>query len=161
MSVKAICKLATVSQFEGGPQALFERYSRLNGIWFVFSMEDIEDFRKLSLRELFQRFIKSDDSKLHLQGSFMQTKPHSADVERLISCSVLLKSSARSRMLVETENLNLHVHYNMPPMDHWDPKPAVRSWMMKESTALEIVQKENNSNILKEYFLKLQNPRRS
>ena len=91
----------------------------------------------------------------------MQTKPHSADVERLISCSVLLKSSARSRMLVETENLNLHVHYNMPPMDHWDPKPAVRSWMMKESTALEIVQKENNSNILKEYFLKLQNPRRS
>ena len=161
MSVKAICKLATVSQFEGGPQALFERYSRLNGIWFVFSMEDIEDFRKLSLRELFQRFIKSDDSKLHLQGSFMQTKPHSADVERLISCSVLLKSSARSRMLVETENLNLHVHYNMPPMDHWDPKPAVRSWMMEESTALEIVQKENNSNILKEYFLKLQNPRRS
>jgi radical SAM superfamily enzyme YgiQ (UPF0313 family) len=161
LSVKAICKLATVSQFEGGPQALFERYSRLNGIWFVFSMEDIEDFRKLSLRELFQRFIKSDDSKLHLQGSFMQTKPHSADVERLISCSVLLKSSARSRMLVETENLNLHVHYNMPPMDHWDPKPAVRSWMMKESTALEIVQKENNSNILKEYFLKLQNPRRS
>lgn len=24
-------------------------------------MEDIEDFRKLSLRELFQRFVKSDD----------------------------------------------------------------------------------------------------
>jgi hypothetical protein len=61
LSVKAICKRATVSQFEGGPQVLFERYSRLNGIWFVFSMEDIEDFRKLSLRELFQRFVKSDD----------------------------------------------------------------------------------------------------
>ena len=40
-----------------------------------------------------------------------------------------LKSSDHSRMLLETENFNLYVHYNMPPLEQWDPKPAMMSWM--------------------------------
>ena len=32
-------------------------------------------------------------------------------------------------MLVETENLNLYEHFNMPPLDEWNPKPAVMCWM--------------------------------
>ncbi|CAB4039604.1 Hypothetical predicted protein [Paramuricea clavata] len=97
----------------------------------VLSMEDIEHFRKLSLRERFQRFVQSEELP-NLKVAFariLAAKPHSADVERLISCSVALKSSGRSRMLLETENLNLYVHYNMPSLDQWDPKPAVMSWM--------------------------------
>ena len=53
----------------------------------------------------------------------------SVDVERSISCSVVLKSTSHSRMLLETENLNLYVHYNMPPLDQWNPKPAVICWI--------------------------------
>ena len=49
----------------------------------------------------------------------LSAKPHSTDVERLISCSVALKSTSRSRMLLETENLNLYVHYNMPAVICW------------------------------------------
>ncbi|CAB4024767.1 E3 SUMO- ligase KIAA1586-like isoform X4, partial [Paramuricea clavata] len=97
----------------------------------VLSMEDIEHFRKLSLRERFQMFVQSEELP-NLKVAFariLAAKPHSADVERLISCSVALKSSGRSRMLLETENLNLYVHYNMPSLDQWDPKPAVMSWM--------------------------------
>jgi hypothetical protein len=72
----------------------------------VPSMKDIDDFRKLSLRELFQRFVQSDDLP-NLKIPFariLAAKPYSADVERLMSCSVSLKSSGRSRMLVETES---------------------------------------------------------
>ena len=97
----------------------------------VLSMEDIEDFRKLSLRERFQRFVQSDQLP-NLKIAFariLAAKPHSADVERLISCSVALKSSGRSLMLLDNKNLNLYVHYNMPLLDQWDPKPAVMSWM--------------------------------
>ena len=32
-------------------------------------------------------------------------------------------------MLLETENLNLYVHFIIPPLDQWDPKPAVMRWM--------------------------------
>ena len=60
----------------------------------VLSTEDIEDFRKLSLRERFQRFAQSNAF-----ARILAAKPHSADVERLISCSVALKSSGHSRML--------------------------------------------------------------
>ena len=99
----------------------------------VFNMEDVEDFRKLSLRERFQRFAQSDQLP-NLKIAFaiariLAAKPHSSDVERLISCSVALKCTSRSRMLLETENLNLYVHYNMPPLDKWNPKPAVICWM--------------------------------
>jgi hypothetical protein len=82
---------------------------------------DLMELGILSLRERFQRFVQSDQLP-NLKIAFariLAAKPHSADVERLISCSVALKS----------ENLNLYVHYNMPPLDQWDPKPAVMSWM--------------------------------
>ena len=93
----------------------------------VLNMEDVEDFRKLSLMERLQRFAQSDHLP-NLTTAFariLAAKPHSADPERLISHSVALKSTSRSRMLLETENLNLYVHYNMPPLDQWNPKLAV------------------------------------
>ena len=61
----------------------------------VLDMEDIEDFRKLPLRERFQRFARSDELP-NLKIAFariLAAKLHSADVERLISCSVALKWS--------------------------------------------------------------------
>ncbi|NP_001192083.1 uncharacterized protein LOC100573221 [Acyrthosiphon pisum] len=59
-------------------------------------------------------------------------KPHSADVERLISASNLLKSPLRSTMNIETENLSLYINYNMPPLYGWDPRDTVYHWMFKK-----------------------------
>ena len=83
------------------------------------NMEDVEDFRKLSLRERFQRFAQSDQLP-NLKTAFasiLAAKPHRADVERLISCSVALKSTSRSRMLLETENLAIFM--SITTCLHW------------------------------------------
>jgi hypothetical protein len=120
----------------------------------VLSMEDIEHFRKLSLRERFQRFVQSEELP-NLKVAFariLAAKPHSADVERLISCSVALKSSGRSRMLLETENLNLYVHYNMPSLDQWDPKPAVMSWMNERAHCARDCPKRKQQQYFKGIF---------
>ena len=122
----------------------------------VLNMEDVEDFRKLSLRERFQWFAQSDQlpNPKTTFARILAAKPHSADVERLISCSVALKSTSRSRMLLETENLNLYVHYNMPPLDQWNPKPAVICWM-NERERRNRDRPKGSSNISREYFQKL------
>ncbi|KAE9527340.1 hypothetical protein AGLY_013038 [Aphis glycines] len=49
----------------------------------------------------------------------------SANVERLISISNLLKSPLRSTMNIEAENLSLYINYNMPPLYGWDPRDTV------------------------------------
>ncbi|XP_029342271.1 uncharacterized protein LOC100573093 [Acyrthosiphon pisum] len=60
-------------------------------------------------------------------------KHHSADVERLICASNLLKSPLRSTMNIETENLSLRVYinYNMPPLYGWEARDTVYHWMSK------------------------------
>jgi len=67
----------------------------------------------------------------------LAAKPHGADVERLISASNNLKSPGRSRMSVETENLYLFVHYNLPPLYAWDPRPAAHYWMTRHSRRVQ------------------------
>lgn len=52
-------------------------------------------------------------------------KPHSADVERLISANNILKSAHRCSLDVKTENLYLYVYFNMPTLELWDPRPAI------------------------------------
>lgn len=59
----------------------------------------------------------------------LAAKPHSADVERLISASNCLKTADRSRITVDTENLYLFIHYNLPPLVLWDPTPSVIHWL--------------------------------
>jgi hypothetical protein len=36
-------------------------------------------------------------------------------------------------MHLDTENLYLYIHYNMPVLTLWDPRPAVISWLHKRS----------------------------
>jgi len=65
------------------------------------------------------------------------TKPHSADVERLISTSNILKSSDRQSLIVETENEYLFVHFNMPPLTLWDLRPATFLWINSSNRRLK------------------------
>ena len=63
----------------------------------------------------------------------LAAKPHSADVERLISSCNILKSPGRSSLQIETENFYLFIHHNMPPLCSWDPRPAVVQWLRNKS----------------------------
>ena len=65
-----------------------------------------------------------------------------------------LKSSGRSLMLLDNENLNLYVHYNMPPLDQWDPKPAVMSWMNERAHCTRDCPKGKQQQYSKRIFSK-------
>ncbi|KAL5245424.1 hypothetical protein ACI65C_012834 [Semiaphis heraclei] len=71
------------------------------------------------------------DSKANIRNVFdvLAAKPHSADVERLISKSNILKSINRQSLHVETENEYLFIHFNMPALQNWDPRPAIQIWL--------------------------------
>lgn len=56
-------------------------------------------------------------------------KPNSADVERLISCNNILKSPARTSFSMSAESWYLYIYFNMPPLDKWDPRPAIVKWL--------------------------------
>lgn len=53
--------------------------------------------------------------------------PHSADCES-ISANYNLKTVKRNGFLIPTENNYLYVHFNMPPLQNWDPRSAIVKW---------------------------------
>lgn len=59
--------------------------------------------------------------------------PHSADVERMISANNLLKTKLRSRILIETENLYMFIHTNMPCLAEWNPTAAAKMFIEMKS----------------------------
>lgn len=59
--------------------------------------------------------------------------PHSADVERCISANNLIKTPLRNAISIETENKYLYIYFNMPTLENWDPRPAIRMWMNDKS----------------------------
>lgn len=59
--------------------------------------------------------------------------PHSADVERCISANNLLKTAKRNELLIETENKYLYVYFNMPSLQNWNSRPAIKAWMTEKT----------------------------
>ena len=55
--------------------------------------------------------------------------PHSADVERSISANNRIKTPLRSSISLETEVKYLYVHFNMPDLEDWDPRMAIKQFM--------------------------------
>jgi len=50
-------------------------------------------------------------------------------MSRLISKNNLLKTSWRSSMVLQTENLYMFISENMPPLEKWEPRFAVLLWL--------------------------------
>lgn len=100
----------------------------------LISMENISELRKMNLIKLVKTLCGSKyfPNVCTMLARVAAAKPHSADVERLISASNLLKSPLRSTMNIETENLSLYINYNMPPLYGWDPRDTVYHWMSKK-----------------------------
>ncbi len=63
---------------------------------------------------------------------FSAAKPHSADVERIISLYNNLKTPERNSMDAETVQDYLYVAMNMPPLAEFDARPAVHLWLQSE-----------------------------
>lgn len=55
--------------------------------------------------------------------------PHSADVERCISANNRVKTPLRNRVSVQTETKYLHVKFNMPALEAWNPRAAIDMWL--------------------------------
>jgi len=84
----------------------------------VLELKEIENLRKMSMAKLvdYLSIYTSFNTVLLIISSVLVAKPHSADVEHLISTSNILKPSDRQSLIVETENEYLFVHFNMPPL---------------------------------------------
>lgn len=93
-----------------------------------------EKLAKLSMIERVENLIKLETypNVLTIYSRITAAKPHSADVERFISCANIIKSAHRSSITVETENLFLYIYFNMPPLASWDPRPAICKWLDKK-----------------------------
>ena len=59
----------------------------------------------------------------------LAAKPHSADVERLITSYNNMKTTERSSLSANALSATLFVRHNMPPAALWDPRPATYRWM--------------------------------
>ena len=99
----------------------------------LFAVDNIEDIQKITLSELVSFLASSDSYKnvTTVMSRILAAKPHSADVERWISTSRILKTIKRSSLLVDTENAYLYFYHSMPPLVEWDPRLAVLLWLKK------------------------------
>lgn len=64
-------------------------------------------------------------------------KPHSADVERMISYYNVLKTCKRSSLSPETIKNSLYIKINMPVVAEFDPQPAVLKWLNSKKKAFK------------------------
>lgn len=92
-------------------------------------------FNNKSLTEILKILLSSSKfSTLSIIFSrLLAATPHSCDVERLISSNNILKTFDRSNLTIETEALYLYIYYNMPPLEKWDPNPAILKWLSDRS----------------------------
>lgn len=73
--------------------------------------------------------FKNYNELITVLGRIHVCTPHSADTERCISANNRLKTPLRSSILLETEVKYLYLHFNMPALETWNPRQAIKLWM--------------------------------
>lgn len=70
--------------------------------------------------------------------------PQSADVERAVKANNLFKTAFRNKLDLKTEKKYMYVHFNMPPLEMWDPRNAVVTWLNANNRRehVDLLQKE-------------------
>lgn len=114
------------------------------------------DFPKNTLSETIQ--VLSSEALCHEYSEILTTlariqaiTPHAADVERLISSNNILRSSHRYSLKTETQNKYLYVHFNMPVLSEWDPRPAVTTFLSKTHRSRSVTVDDSKAK-KQEYF---------
>lgn len=87
---------------------------------------NIDDIMKALSRNNNYKEIMTIIGRIHV------LTPHSADVERCISANNLLKTPWRNRIKTITECAYLYIHFNMPCLENWDPRQAIKLWMTEK-----------------------------
>lgn len=86
------------------------------------------------------------DNVLTILCRIQACTPQSADTERSIKANNLFKTAFRNRLNLETENKYMYIYFNMPPLEEWDPRPAVVSWINEKNRRqhLDLIQKQTS-----------------
>ena len=92
--------------------------------------------RNMNARQLLHETVRHEQWKVLsvALARVIASKPHSADVERLISSYNGLKTNIRSSFKSPALHAYLFIRQNMPPLSMWDPRPAVHAWMHDKSS---------------------------
>lgn len=116
--------------------------------------KDIEFLRQKTLKELIEFLApkKLFHTLLVVFARILAAKPHSADVERMISANNILKTNLRSSINLETENLYLFIHTNMPVVEKWNPRPAIIAWMKNKNRRVKDTPKAKSQSWYKHIF---------
>ena len=117
--------------------------------------ENVNHIQELKLPQLVQYLFTSKDIYLNMITALcrvLAAKPHSCDVERLISACNLLKTSMRNRTDIKTQNLYLCVHFNMETLEEWDSRPSIIRWLNQKEHRKKTVEKAKSQRWFKGVF---------
>lgn len=109
----------------------------------------------MKLPDLVAKLSSNADSYpnvLSVLSRILAAKPHSADVERCISASNLLKTCLRSGLSLDTENTYLFIHHNLPTTSSWDPRSAVLLWLLAHRHRINLCQKAKSQPHFRHVF---------
>ena len=121
----------------------------------VMTSQELNNLQGLNLSQLVQHFCRNRHMFPNLLIAFARVwaaKPHSCDVERLISACNLLETSTRNRLTVETQNLYLYIHFNMPTLEEWDPRPCIVNWLRQREHRKKTTEKARSQCWFKGVF---------
>ena len=79
-------------------------------------------------------------------------KPHSCDVERLISAYNILKDDDRCSLAANTIDAYMHVHVNMCVLSEFNVRPALKMWLDKAKRRIHSCKKATSQEWFKDVF---------
>ena len=121
----------------------------------LINSDELHELQQLKLPEIVQRLFRNHELFPNLITAFSRiwaAKPHSYDVERVISACNLLKTFSRNRVAVDTQNLYLYIHFNMCALEDWDPRPCIIKWLSKRAHRKRSTEKARSQRWFKGTF---------
>ena len=115
-----------------------------------------------TLREKFHliRHVSSWKPVAIALARVLASKPHSADVERLISTYNKVKTHSRASLSSSTIQNYLYIRHNMPALENYDVRSAVHLWLSKprrDREPLLFKRQEWYKGVFEEASISLQN----
>lgn len=117
----------------------------------------VDGIKKQSLSELLKYLSSISRAEYFREISIVVARilactPHSADVERTISANNNLKTHKRNCFQISTENDYLYAHFNMPPLEKFDVRSAVKKWMCETNRRQASCTISSTKSINRKYF---------
>lgn len=139
--------------------AIFAQDLNLSSIYLQYNdlIANLDRKTKPSVQEILE-YLVSSERQVHFQelaivfSRIIALTPNSADVERCVSSNNLLKTTLRNSFKVENENKYLFVHFNLPELQNWNPRPAIVEWIKKCDRRQRDVSTTSGKAVQQHYF---------